>query len=389
MRGKDIQEQLIIWQPYSVEKEGLKMEKNMQYYVRISGDVMLKNVNERKILTKSLCEKYLESGKKDICIIASGSSLNAAMSAELFMTKYIGVNVFTISPTEYLNYRKELVRDCFFIIISQSGCSTNIIEAVDDMNNEGIEYVAVTGNIDGDLKEYSSNLIEYGVGNETVGYVTLGMTTLIEFLILLATEVSYAKENIEIKEYEKIIDNIKVCCRLNKEAYTLAETFTKKYYEDLFKMDRAIIVADGANMGIAREAGLKFSETLKIPTVYYESEEYAHGPNMQLTPEYSVFFIDTNHKTNRMQDVFKATEDVVRHAYMVTDKSIHEGENVLQFKEEVPSELTPLYTAVLFQYICANVTREKNNFKCHPYFERFEKRIHTKTKKYEEMHKGE
>lgn len=56
-------------------------------------------------------------------------------------------------------------------------------------------------------------------------------------------------------------------------------------------MDRAFIVTDGPNMATAREGSLKFGETLKIPTLYYENEEYVHGPNMQLDPEYTVFLL--------------------------------------------------------------------------------------------------
>ena len=44
-----------------------------------------------------------------------------------------------------------------------------------------------------------------------------------------------------------------LCCGANKEAYDKSVVFTQKYYKELFQMDRAIIVADGANMGIARE----------------------------------------------------------------------------------------------------------------------------------------
>ena len=95
---------------------------------------------------------------------------------------------------------------------------------------------------------------------------------------------------------------------------------------------------------------------------------------MQLTPEYSVFFIDTNPKTDRMYDVFKATGKVIRHAYLVTNKPVQDGENILQFDVDVLPELTPLFTVVLFQYISATVTIEKNNFKCHPFFEKFEKK---------------
>ena len=112
-------------------------------------------------------------------------------------------------------------------------------------------------------------------------------------------------------------------------------------------MDRAIIVADGANMGIAREASLKFGETLKIPVLYCESEEYVHGPNMQLTPEYSVFFIDTNPKTDRMYDIFKATGKVIRHTYLVTNKEVEVAENVLHVTADVIPEVTPLFLSLI------------------------------------------
>ena len=35
------------------------MEKDMQYYVKISNELMLKNVGIRKELTKELVDKYL------------------------------------------------------------------------------------------------------------------------------------------------------------------------------------------------------------------------------------------------------------------------------------------------------------------------------------------
>lgn len=364
------------------------MEKNMQYYVKISNEVMLKNVHRRKALTKDLVEKYLSSGKYNICIVASGSSLNAALTAEMFMNKYLGAKVTIISPTEYMYYRKALVKDDFIIVISQSGCSTNIIEAVLDMKQDGIVPMALTGDMEGSLKRHVDTLIEYGVGNETVEYVTLGMITLVEYLILFALEVSLYRKVISEGEYKKIVEDMILCCGANKEAYDKSVVFTQKYYKELFQMDRAIVVADGANMGIAREASLKFGETLKIPVLYCESEEYAHGPNMQLTPEYSVFFIDTNPKTDRMYDVFKATGKVIRHAYLVTNKPVQDGENILQFDVDVLPELTPLFTVVLFQYISATVTIEKNNFKCHPFFEKFEKTIKIKTDEYEEIYKA-
>lgn len=44
-----------------------------------------------------------------------------------------------------------------------------------------MDYFCLTGNKNGDLYTYSDNVIEYGVDNETIGYVTLGFVTLVEF----------------------------------------------------------------------------------------------------------------------------------------------------------------------------------------------------------------
>ena len=248
------------------------MEKDMEYYVRISGKAIVKNVERRKELTESIVDEYTKSNKKDICIIASGSSLNGAMMAESFMNKYMNCNVICISPTDYLDYKKEFVKDRFIILVSQSGCSTNVIRAAEDLNKDGISYVALTGNLEGDLKDYAEKLIEYGVGNETIDYVTLGLTTLNEFLILFSLEVAYRLKKVSEQAYEELVNQIKQCGRIGSEIFEKSVEFTKKHYEELFKMDKAIIVSDGPNMGTAREAALKFGETLKIPTIYYESE---------------------------------------------------------------------------------------------------------------------
>ena len=89
----------------------------MEDYIRISPDVMKKNLDNRKSLTEKLVEYYLSSNKKDICIIASGSSLNGAITAEMFMTNNLKCNVYCVSPTEFINYRMEKMRECNLIVV--------------------------------------------------------------------------------------------------------------------------------------------------------------------------------------------------------------------------------------------------------------------------------
>lgn len=56
----------------------------------------------------------------------------------------------------------------------------------------------------------------------------------------------------------------------------------------------------GANLGTACEGALKFGETISIPSFAYETEEYIHDPNIQMTPAYSVFLIDGGEGTRRI-----------------------------------------------------------------------------------------
>ena len=305
------------------------MERNMEYYIEVTGEVMLDNLERRTELVNDICRKYIDSEKKNLCIIASGSSLNASLAAEPFMRKILNCSIECVSPTEYTDYKKQYYKDHYKILISQSGCSTNIIEAAKVLNKENEEYVALTGNLDADLKRYASNLIEYGVGNETVDYVTLGMTTLIEFLIMFSLEVSKTRQTISAKDYEKLIEQIKICCKANTEMFEASKKFTDRFRKELLNMDKAFIITDSPDMGIAREGTIKFGETLKFPVMYYESEEYIHGPNMQLTPDYTVFFIDTNVKHDRMYEVFEATKLITKHTYMVTNKIVEDGDDVL------------------------------------------------------------
>lgn len=51
----------------------------------------------------------------------------------------------------------------------------------------------------------------------------------------------------------------------------------------------AMVVGNGPNYGVAEEAALKLSETIKIPAMHHEGEEFVHGPEMQIVPGYLVF----------------------------------------------------------------------------------------------------
>lgn len=365
----------------------MEIEKNMEYYIQISSQVMKENLKKRKSLTKKICEWYLEQNKRDICIVATGSSLNAAKAAIPFFLKYNKCDIQVLSTVEYMDGYYERGKDRFKILISQSGCSTNIVEIIKELNRKHQSFVLVTGNKNGTASKYTDYLVEYGGGNETIDYVTLGYSTLIEFLMLMSLEISYCKKEISNQEYRNIVNQIERACTMQEFCLKQTKELVNRKNQDLLNMEKAILIGDGPNQATVREGALKFQETLKIPTVYYESEEFVHGPNMQLTPEYFVFFIDCGKQSERIYEIYKATSIITEHCYIVTDRKCMKRDAQIEISDRLLAEFTPLYSAVLFQYIAAYITKQKNNFTCHPLFEQMESFVSPKTGEYNRIMK--
>lgn len=57
----------------------------------------------------------------------------------------------------------------------------------------------------------------------------------------------------------------------------------------MLSMKHVFFLGCGANIGTAREGALKLSEMLHVQTNDFEIEEFLHGPDLQLTPEYTLF----------------------------------------------------------------------------------------------------
>ena len=64
------------------------------------------------------------------------------------------------------------------------------------MRSQGLRAVCLTGNVDSDARDHADIVVDYGVGEELVGYVTKGVTTLATFLMLLAARLSGKDERI-------------------------------------------------------------------------------------------------------------------------------------------------------------------------------------------------
>ncbi|MCF0111768.1 MAG: SIS domain-containing protein, partial [Erysipelotrichaceae bacterium] len=264
----------------------------MLTYIKETPSQVDKNVKNRKELVKDLVNTYLEKEYRTVWIVACGSSNNGSQCAKPFMMEYLNCDVKITTPNSFIYGDNKCKEDDLVMVISQSGCSTNSIAALKKCRELGVKAIGLTGNVNSDFKDVSDLLIDWGVGTETVGYVTKGVTTLALFLMLFALEAGLAKKTISMEKYNAVVEELKKCPSYHETIQKETYSFLEKNIKALTSIRTVYSCGFKQGYGICTEAALKIGETVKVPSFAYEAEEYIHGPNLQLTPNYTVIFVD-------------------------------------------------------------------------------------------------
>lgn len=139
--------------------------------------------------------------------------------------------------------------------------------------------------------------------------------------------------------------------------------------------------------GIATEAALKIGETVQIPSFAYEAEEFIHGPNLQLTPNYTLFFIDDLSKgSKRLEQIYLASRSVTDRCFAITNSKLVDDDHAIRLPFEIKEPLlSPLYLLPFFQILAYRITTDLNKWHRHPMFKDFEKLVSCKTEKIKEI----
>ncbi|MDD6467122.1 MAG: SIS domain-containing protein [Erysipelotrichaceae bacterium] len=355
----------------------------MLTYIEGTPEQIACNVERSKQLTKELVDLYVEKNYENIWIIACGSSSNGSNCAKPFMMKYLNCDVKIVPPNTFIYGEDKMKETDLAFVISQSGCSTNSIEALDKLKAMGCLAVGLTGNVNSDFKDHADVVIDYGVGIETVGYVTKGVTTLAQFLMLFALEAALTKGILPLNTYQEIIDEMKEVPARHKKVQEETWDFYQKNHKEMTSMTVANCCGFAQGYGVATEGALKIGETIQIPSFAYEAEEWIHGPNLQLTPNYTIFLIDDlmAGSSDRLMQIYQASRSVTDRTYAITNSPVVDDDHAIRLPFDIKEPLLlPLYALPFFQIIAHQVTTELHKWEKHPLFEaNFKKYADSKT----------
>lgn len=151
------------------------------------------------------------------------------------------------------------------------------------------------------------------------------------------------------------------------------------------------IAADGAR-GVALEGALKIGETVHVPSPAYEVEEFIHGPNLQITPAYTMFFFDApDAARERCRLIYRAAREVSDAAFLVTSAQAAEpastaelagDPNVLVAPELPAADLASFAYLPFVQLVSHLASSALGSSKQHPLLKRFKAIAAAKTENF-------
>lgn len=364
------------------------MGKTMLDYIRETHLTLTNNIGRRAELTAAFTSLYLEGGGGPITIVAAGSSYNAAVCARPLMERMLGERVDVLQPFSYIHYDELPEKDGLTVVISQSGESTNAIDALAEEKLRRGVGVGIAGSADSELGRRADLLIEYGVGEETVGWVTKGVLTLDLFLKLCALDAAQRIDRLTESEAQYWYTQLSRAADSFENTEKLTGEFLDRHAKLLTSMEHAYVIGAGPGFGVALEAALKLGETVRMPVFAYELEEFLHGPNYQLSPSHTVFLADCDPRVSgRVCEIAEACYCVTDRVFVISSASATTREpeledHILNLDAGTDPYVSSFTLLPFFQIASYQLAERLHRWERHPLFAPFREKCGSKTSGY-------
>ena len=276
--------------------------------------VLRRILASRKELTREFVSLYSECRPDKLYLIGSGTSLNAQKAAAPFLEEVLGVDVRTAPSSDVPVLRGARPMAAF---ISQGGSSTNTLEAMEKL--AAYPAITITGEADCEISRRSAHHMLIGCGEELAGPKTIGYTASVLCLYVCALEAALACGAIRQDAYADAVRTLELAACQMEQNIEAAKAWFERNAPDLEKIKKYVLVGCGTAALAGAEGCLKILETIKVPAMSFEFEEYLHGPII-LTDEGlgGLFFISPEPGVKeRMLELVRCHEQFSRYAYPI------------------------------------------------------------------------
>jgi len=289
-----------------------------------------------------------------IFIVACGTAYHAGIVGKYYLEKLARIPVEVDIASEF-RYRSPIIdSSCLCIFVSQSGETSDTLEALKEARKLGARTVAVTNVVGSSISREADQTVYTYAGPEIAVASTKAYTTQLVVMLLLALYVAKLRGKITTEKMSSLITCIKeVPDQIHKilENVEPIKVFAKQYgsAEDAFFLGRSLDYA------VALEGALKLKEISYIHAEAYAAGELKHGTLALIVEGVPVIVLATQphvyDKTiSNLQEV-KARDAIVIGIGMEGDKKLAQHADSVIYVPKTDEDLAPILAVIPLQLI--------------------------------------
>lgn len=293
---------------------------------------------ESNLLTaKKIAETCKEKNIKRVILAGRGSSLHAGIAFKFFLESKTPYVLSFEYPSMVTLFKAERdLKDTLYIVVSQSGAGPDTIAFAQSAKSQGALTVACTNYPDSALAKECHFTLHISAGEEKAVAATKTLTGEIVALQVLADALAGRTTS-----YSDAVDKTLSCTLPTFESQMLDTT-------------QVICLSRGMTEAVAKECGLKLTETCYLFTFASSTNEFQHGPKALVRPDLPVLLFAPD-GINRENFIACAKDLAEKGAYLVAFTDIDEVKAVSKSVVDMPSlpenEQTVCYLVAMQKYV--------------------------------------
>lgn len=228
-------------------------------------------------------------------ILATGSRLNAANSARLYMQKVAGLQVTLAAADLFVTYEEADPSVDVVIGVSLTEDDPTMLEAINKARAASHAHtIIITDQKESALTDIADATCDLMTGKESVPYITLSFQAIVLTLMLLTVRSAALQErltelavNQELDEFSFLIENM-------NQTVQRANDFYRKFTIDFTNAPQFTAIGANVLAGTLAEMQAKFTEILRVPAHGYSLASFTHGGFMGVHEDHCQFYIEIN-----------------------------------------------------------------------------------------------
>lgn len=260
------------------------MSNRMQGYYLSQAEVLRAILNQGGVALRDFCQRHKAASR--LCLVGSGSSFFCAQTASPFLKQQTGMEVLTLLPgraEEMLPLPGDLM-----LLITQEGKSVNVMRVAEHLKKLGKTFCTVTALPDSPTAQIAEECLSLGCGEEASGPKTMGVTSTLLLLRRLALELGLARGALSQEAYQKSTEALAVEIKSLAPMLQSIPEWVMQNAAFFTQATFCAIISAAPLCFLAQEAALKLTETLYLPTVSYEFEEFIHGSHCLMGKDFRI-----------------------------------------------------------------------------------------------------